>query len=284
MQMRSFYIKYVFIAVSLVAACGSQAKTILWDLGGVLFKPDRLSMSYYELGWLDMGSYMITDQKSPLHVKDLLFDDLLYRLPAESDSQNLVAYLPDGTPMAPIMMDWLKGIISGDKIIKMLFELIEDLDTRHYFSSPREKMLLQKMVKAVFDPQVLARYTKPIAAGIKLLNECAAHGCMNIIVSNWDPYSFQFLTRSSQGRKALKVISPHHFFISGTHGLMKPDIQVFKKVLNIYQLNPGDCFFIDDQIENIKAAEGCGIKGHWLEKGDYHNLRRALIQAGYLPA
>ncbi|HEX2978095.1 MAG TPA: HAD-IA family hydrolase [Candidatus Babeliales bacterium] len=275
---------FLFLVLTLSVFAADAAKTVLWDIGGVLFKPDMLGISYYELGWTDYAKYIVFDQKSPFHIKDLLFEDILYRLNHRASEQQFIAYLPDGGLMPPIMMDWLKGKITGQEIVSLVFQVIKDLDGQHYFSSDHERIMLEKMVKVVFDPQVLGRYTKPISGGIELVASCAKHGCTNMIISNWDPISFSVLMRSSHGRKGLRHFDPGNIFISGSYGIMKPDSAVFRKVLEMYQLNPSECFFVDDQIENIHAAEALGIKGYWLQKGDYKGLKRALIQAGFLPA
>jgi FMN phosphatase YigB (HAD superfamily) len=260
------------------------AKTILWDMGGVLFKPDTLAISYYELGWTDYAKYIVFDQKNPYRIKDLLFEDLLFRLNNKAGEQSVIAYLPDGSLMPPIMMDWLKGKITGQEIVKMLFDLIAELDKDRYFASEHERTMLEKMVKVVFDPHVLGKYTKSVSAGVELLTSCTKNGCTNIIISNWDPVSFSILARSSSGRKVLRLFDPNNIFISGLHGMIKPDPVVFKRAIELYNLNPSECFFIDDQIENIKAAESVGIRGYWLDKGDYKGLKRALIKEGFLPA
>ncbi len=273
--------KYLLLIVALGHLSFIDAKTILWDLGGVLFKVDRLGMSYYELGWKDFASYMVWDQRSPNNLKDLLFDDLLYRIDAQTPD-SFIAYMPDGRRMAPIMMDWLKGMISGHELCNKLHQIIKDLDTRHYFVSERERVLLEKMVKVVFDPQVLARYTKLVNAGIELVELCRKSGCANIVVSNWDPFSYAHLLRTGPGRKIFQLFGQHYIFISGANGIMKPDVALFKKVIEQYHLNPADCLFVDDQIENIRAAESCGIKSYWFQ-GDYKALKNVLIQEGCLP-
>ncbi len=42
---------------------------------------------------------------------------------------------------------------------------------------------------------------------------------------------------------------------------MKPQDIIYERFLKEYQLNPADCFFIDDLEDNIKAAKEAGING-----------------------
>ena len=48
--------------------------------------------------------------------------------------------------------------------------------------------------------------------------------------------------------------------ISGDAKMTKPDPEIFKLLLTTYNLVPTDCFFIDDQEENLVTAEKLGIQ------------------------
>ena len=62
---------------------------------------------------------------------------------------------------------------------------------------------------------------------------------------------------------------------SGSVGLVKPQQEIFHLLLNQYSLNPADCVFIDDRLENIAAGETVGIKGYLFD-GNAETLRQAL--------
>ncbi|MCG8380104.1 MAG: HAD-IA family hydrolase, partial [Proteobacteria bacterium] len=51
-------------------------------------------------------------------------------------------------------------------------------------------------------------------------------------------------------------------------GLRKPDIKIFETVVNEENLNPQMTLFLDDKLENVKAAEKLGIKGIHVENPD----------------
>ncbi len=51
--------------------------------------------------------------------------------------------------------------------------------------------------------------------------------------------------------------------ISADINELKPDKKYFDYVLNKFNLNADECFFIDDSVANIKAAYQCGIDGYW---------------------
>lgn len=50
-------------------------------------------------------------------------------------------------------------------------------------------------------------------------------------------------------------------FISADWRLLKPDLQIYKKFFNYFSLKPSECYFIDDSIVNIEAANEAGMKG-----------------------
>ena len=51
-------------------------------------------------------------------------------------------------------------------------------------------------------------------------------------------------------------------------GMRKPDLQIFKYVLNDSKLNPIGTLFVDDSYENLTAAASLGIQTFWIENAD----------------
>lgn len=41
---------------------------------------------------------------------------------------------------------------------------------------------------------------------------------------------------------------------------MKPDMEIFQKLVNDFDLNPKTCVFIDDRLENVAGARAFGMK------------------------
>lgn len=44
---------------------------------------------------------------------------------------------------------------------------------------------------------------------------------------------------------------------------IKPDAAIYKALVEKYSLNPQECVFLDDTLENVTAAEKCGIHAIW---------------------
>lgn len=49
--------------------------------------------------------------------------------------------------------------------------------------------------------------------------------------------------------------------ISYMHKVIKPSEEIYKLLLDTYNLNAEECLFIDDKEENIRGAADCGIMG-----------------------
>ena len=56
--------------------------------------------------------------------------------------------------------------------------------------------------------------------------------------------------------------------VSYEYKLVKPDEEFFKVLFNKFNLNPEECFFVDDKEKNINAGKKLGMNGHVL---DYEN-------------
>jgi glucose-1-phosphatase len=69
-------------------------------------------------------------------------------------------------------------------------------------------------------------------------------------------------------------------FSSHNIGLTKPDTSVFKYVLENLKTHPKEVLFFDDNIENIKAAQGLGISAvqvKGIEELEYYLLKTKIL-------
>ena len=62
---------------------------------------------------------------------------------------------------------------------------------------------------------------------------------------------------------------------SGRIGIVKPDIEIYRYVLNTYHLKAEDCIFIDDSMKNVEGAKAAGIEGYYFDN-DVEKLRKHL--------
>ena len=56
-------------------------------------------------------------------------------------------------------------------------------------------------------------------------------------------------------------------YYSHQMGLRKPDVQIYNKVLEDSRLDPVETLFIDDYLENVRAATKVGLMGFHLDDG-----------------
>jgi len=66
--------------------------------------------------------------------------------------------------------------------------------------------------------------------------------------------------------------------VSGTEKTRKPFAEIYEITLNRYAITPKNAVFIDDNLDNVKAAEKLGIKGVHFKSPS--QLRTALIDLG----
>lgn len=57
--------------------------------------------------------------------------------------------------------------------------------------------------------------------------------------------------------------------------IVKPDIRIYRYLLETYGLAPEECFFIDDMAANVEGARKAGISGAVFD-GDFEEIRKKL--------
>lgn len=99
----------------------------------------------------------------------------------------------------------------------------------------------------------------PIAETVEVLGELKKKGYKVYYLSNFHSAAFDYVT------------SHHDFFdifdggvVSYAEKLLKPEKEIYMKIIKRYDLIPEESVFIDDTLENVKGAEACGIKGIYL--------------------
>lgn len=69
--------------------------------------------------------------------------------------------------------------------------------------------------------------------------------------------------------------------ISGEIGMVKPNENIYRYLLDTYKLEASECIFVDDRADNIEAGEKLGIKGYLFD-GDAEKLREYLKNEGII--
>jgi FMN phosphatase YigB (HAD superfamily) len=256
----------------------TQKKVIIWDLGNVLFKTSRFQMAY-NIGILDFIVYPFSTGNNPVYIKEKAFD-MLGMLSTDHLGPFKIARATDqGKELPPAFCTWLAGLQSGHDIISQSKQLGEILRHQGYFYNDREYKLVQNTIQSIFDPQIFANSTHPIEKGIRLLKKCSRAGYRMMVLSNWDPQSFDILYNSKKGQRVLKYFEPHDIVISGHTSIIKPDPRAFTDLLTRYNLKPEECIFIDDEKHNTDSATSCGIDSIHMNTS-YKRLEKKLKLKG----
>ncbi len=102
---------------------------------------------------------------------------------------------------------------------------------------------------------------------VKFYNEVYEQGYDIYLLTNFSKDGYEYISNKFDFFKKAKgaVVSSHL-------KIAKPDMRIYKYLLDTYNLNPDECIFIDDSVANINAANELGI--HGIVYTDIENLRK----------
>ncbi|MEZ0073072.1 HAD-IA family hydrolase [Planotetraspora sp. GP83] len=101
----------------------------------------------------------------------------------------------------------------------------------------------------------VASWSRPNEETVAIIDELAADGVPLALLSN-APVCI------ADGLDELPFLAPiRPRFYSGRMGLVKPDLEIYRRVAEGLGVPPGDIVFVDDRLENIAGAEAAGMAG-----------------------
>ena len=77
---------------------------------------------------------------------------------------------------------------------------------------------------------------------------------------------FSLLIEKSYGLEKFRNLFERIYF-SHHLGMRKPEIEIFRKVIDDNDLNPSETLFLDDSPEHVEGARKAGLNAVYLEKG-----------------
>lgn len=245
-------------------------KAVVFDIGEVLVRINKTQARHF-LGTQELFRYVSFDWKNPASLKNLLYD-ILY---TENKCADSLIFDYHGNLLPTIVCDMLKGTRDELQCYNDACLLIEQ--EKHRFCSKREHMLCLKSAEIIFNPERLATILEPHPEGLKLLQECHKQGHEIFILSNF----------GKKGYEQLKILHPQLFelvkenniIISAHVNSVKPEPQIYQHLIKKIQqagilISPETVFFIDDQKENVIAAQNHSITG--IHKKDFKSVRKQL--------
>lgn len=110
----------------------------------------------------------------------------------------------------------------------------------------------------------------PITESVTILEELVNNPKFKVLaLTNWSAETFPI----AKSRYAF-LDWFEGIVVSGDEKCIKPNRRIYDIILNRYQLKPSESLFIDDNLDNTKAAALLGIKTHHFTTSQ--NLRRFL--------
>lgn len=110
---------------------------------------------------------------------------------------------------------------------------------------------------------------KPIHGAKEFCAYAKEQGYRLYVLSNASSSFYQYFPR----------FAPFEYFdglvVSCDIHIVKPDIRIYRYLLETYGLAPEECFFIDDMAANVEGARKAGISGA-VFGGDFEEIRKKL--------
>ncbi len=235
-----------------------RQKAIVFDLFGVIFLL-KIKTLLTHIGIGNLIWYTLRNRKTPFTSFFMLLDKMRKEIPNEFQDQ--VTY--QGYYLPKSFCDWQKGIITSHTLSERLTTYINQLDS-NYFTTKKEKETLIKSALIGLTPKTILLACTLNSSIASLIRKLHHEHYELYILSNIDHELFYQLNKKYSDLFNLFTGIVTSF---QTH-LIKPDPEIYHYLINHYELNPPSCCFVDDQKENIKAAESVGMNAILYRTGE----------------
>jgi putative hydrolase of the HAD superfamily len=261
-----------------------KPKALIWDVGGTMMTVDKMAMIKH-IGLGDAIAMFFKHGTSCISLmKDTVFDFL--EVPTYCDDPTYPCD-PYGKLLPKLMVEWFMGTMTGPEIL----EKVTAKSEQYEFSDKHHERITMRTLRWMFDPEIMANGMKPIRSSAKLLHDCACvtdedGNCMHSfhILSNWgDLSSFEAMMNKKSNQCIFKYFYSEHIHVSSVIHDIKPHKSAFQYVLEHDNLKAEDCIFFDDQDDNLRAAEACGMKAIKVTGDNGHKIHKQLKELGVLP-
>lgn len=185
-------------------------------------------------------------------------------------NQGLTGEVLEGVALAtvksPLWNEFDRGIMPFEEIVDAMVK-----------NSPEYESEIRKVLRKEYFPKMIRRYSYTD----DLLDSLKAAGYKLYILSNFPKETY--VDENGNLTKELEYINKTDGqIISYQHQIIKPDIAIYKLLLDTYNLDPKECLFIDDKLENVEGAKAAGINSFqfisyedMLEKLDFFGISRS---------
>jgi 2-haloacid dehalogenase len=94
----------------------------------------------------------------------------------------------------------------------------------------------------------------PIEGTVAVMEDLHRRGVPLYALTNWSRETFPHAQRRFEFLKRFRGI-----VVSGEINMMKPDVRIFRHLLDAHGLAASDCIFIDDSPKNVAGAKAAGL-------------------------
>ena len=157
--------------------------------------------------------------------------------------------------------EWLE-LDLGNMMIK---DAIASLTSKHPDYTDKITFVLQNWTDML----------EPIQEHIDILYLLKEKGYNLYLLSNFHKEAFEMMKEKYD---FLNIFDG--YVVSGFEHIIKPQKEIYERLVHRYDLKKEDCLFIDDMLGNIYASENLGIQGLYL--GYHVDLKQELIKKGIL--
>lgn len=233
-------------------------KDFIFDLGGVLVLTNKMT-SFRHVGMRNIISCSFQLGINPFYIDSYIKSRLFTFLDEVAILSDIApvdlqqAYDEKGNILPLLISAWLQGLLSGKQITILIEQAIDS--NPQWFKCKAEKRTIENTARLIFTPELLVHSRHISSAGIAFIKKCKREGHRIYGLSNWDADSFALMKEKHSELFDLF----DGIVISAEVKTNKPHTDIYHILLNRYQLEPKNCWFIDDQQENIDAAQKLGI-------------------------
>ena len=194
-------------------------------------------------------------------IKNLIFDfgDVFINLNKKRFKNNideLSKYFPDLEEISSFNKNYERGLVNTEEFINRYTSEINGLTKEDFIAKWNS---------------VLADFPYKRVEFLKKLKNTQEFNI--ILLSNTNELHIDFISKNIPFYQEFKSLFDL-FYLSHEINLIKPDIEIYKFVLKQNNIKPEETLFVDDLIENTKAASELGIKTWNIKPGveDVTNL------------
>src|SRR5579863_1588162 len=227
-------------------------KIIIFDLEGVLFKENKPAF-VKKIGFGDLAKYTLRTWSTP----ESICLDALQCISTHEVKTHTIPLMHRGRSMPCCIMDWQLGDKDHVQVRQELAQHIDALAAKNYFKNEQDRDLTKRILDITLNPEHLADITAPISPMVQLAKQLKQNGYRLFLLSNLANEHYDILrTKYPEIAQLFDGI-----VISAHVKMLKPHKQIYQHVLETYHLKAQECIFIDNQKENVDAAQQCGIAG-----------------------